>query len=90
MQHVGSEGVICYRCTFLKILAKYFSLLKIQKACKDVCGECTRLRNSFEHLKRLAAKKLRQEKVVKNSSSDDDNDDNVVEVNNNDDVILMI
>ncbi len=51
-----------------------FSHLKIRNKCEDVCGECVRLRNSFSHLKRIAAKKQREKTAAENSGSSSDDD----------------
>jgi hypothetical protein len=72
----GTKSVICFWSSFLKIWRKHFSHLNIRNKCEDVCDECVRLRNSFVHLKRMAAKKQREKNAAENScsSSDDDAD----------------
>lgn len=72
----GSQSVICSWSSFLKIWRKHFSHLKIRNACEDVCGECVRLRNSFVHLKKMTAKKQRDEKAADNSGTSSDGDSN--------------
>ncbi len=48
----GSTSVICSWSSFLKNWKKHFPCLKLRNSCEDVCGECVRLQNSFEHIKK--------------------------------------
>jgi hypothetical protein len=83
----GSQSAICSWSSFLKIWKKHFPHLKIRNSCEDVCGECVRLRNSFEHLKRKKKKEeaLRvQEEAAESSSSSSDGE---VEAGNDEDDI---
>ena len=48
----GSSGYVCSWSSFQKVWKKFFPNMKIRNRCEDVCGECVRLRNSFQYIKR--------------------------------------
>ena len=49
--------------------------MKIRNICEDVCGECVRLRNSFQYIKKQKQKKQNKEQEQLQQEKQEENDD---------------
>jgi len=66
----GSQGNVCSWSSFRKLWTTFFPSMKIRNRCEDVCGECVRLKNSFQFLKKQQREK--QQKIIEGSDNCDD------------------